>query len=138
MRRLLALALILTALPALARAAEKPPCLKAEAACTEWVALGDGQARSMIYRTYPLGERNTNIRRVLIMVHGTGRNADHYFTTATGAAFLAGALGDTLVISPAFHSADRNCGDKLQPNEVSWSCGGTAGAPVAWRPATPT
>lgn len=124
MRRLLALACILSALPALARAADKPPCLKAEAACTEWVSLGDGQPRAMIYRTYPLGVRNTAIRRALIMVHGTGRNADHYFTTATGAAFLGGALGDTLVISPAFHSSDKNCADKLQPHEVSWSCGG--------------
>jgi pimeloyl-ACP methyl ester carboxylesterase len=124
MRRLLALALILGALPALARAADKPPCTKAEAACTEWVKLGDGGARAMIYRTYPLRVRNAGIKRALIMVHGTGRNADHYFTTATGAAFLAGALGDTLVISPAFHSADKNCADKLAANEVSWSCGG--------------
>ena len=34
------------------------------------------------------------------MVHGTLRNADHYFATATAAAFLAGALGDTLVSRP--------------------------------------
>jgi pimeloyl-ACP methyl ester carboxylesterase len=88
------------------------------------VALGDGGARAMVYATYPLKVRNAKIRRALIMVHGTGRNADHYFTTATGAAFLAGALGDTLVISPALHSADRNCTDKLAPHEVSWSCGG--------------
>jgi len=129
MRRLFALALMLAApmlagWPMAARAADKGPCTQAAQVCTEWVSLGDGGARALIYRTYPLKTRNAGIRRALIMVHGTGRNADHYFSTATGAAFLAGALGDTLVISPAFHSADRNCADKLAEHEVSWSCNG--------------
>ena len=131
MRALLALALIAAGLPAFAHAAGKPagkasaqPCISATAKCVSWVTLGGGPARAMAYSTYPLGTRNARIRRALIMVHGTLRNADHYFTTATGAAFLAGALGDTVVIAPAFHSADRNCTDKLEANEVSWSCGG--------------
>ena len=131
MRRLLALALALVIAPTLTQAAGKPaanslaaPCISATATCEQWVALGDSGARSMVYATYPLTAPNTRIRRALIMVHGTGRNADHYFTTATGAAFLADALGDTLVISPACHSADGGCKDKLQPKEVSWSCGG--------------
>jgi pimeloyl-ACP methyl ester carboxylesterase len=78
----------------------------------------------MVYTTYPLDQRNTRVRRALIMVHGTLRNADHYFTTATGAAFLADALGDTVVIAPAFHSSDKHCEDKLAPHEVSFSCTG--------------
>jgi len=128
MRHLLVLALLLAGLPVLVQAADKPPapkpCVSADARCEEWVALGGGPARAMVYRTYPLSVRNTAVRRALIMVHGTGRNADHYFVTATGAAFLADALGDTLVISPAFHSSERGCADKLASNEVSWSCGG--------------
>jgi pimeloyl-ACP methyl ester carboxylesterase len=136
MRSLIALALLAAALPAFAQAAGKhaagktatkapaAACTQATSACTQWVKLGDGPARSLIYTTYPLGQRNPNIKRALIMVHGTLRNADHYFTTATGAAFLAGALGDTIVISPAFHSADGHCHDKLAANEVSWSCNG--------------
>jgi len=124
MRGLFVLALMLAGLPALAHGAEKSPCTSASATCTEWVSLGAGPARSLIYRSYPLSVRNTAIRRALIMVHGTLRNADHYFTTATGAAFLAGALGDTIVISPAFHSSDRGCQDKLELNEISWGCGG--------------
>ncbi len=100
------------------------PCLSATSACTEFVTLGGGPARAMVYRTYPLTETNPRIRRALIMVHGTMRNADHYFATATGAGFLAKALGDTLIIAPAFHSGDTHCGDKLEPHEVSWSCGG--------------
>jgi pimeloyl-ACP methyl ester carboxylesterase len=58
------------------------------------------------------------------MVHGTNRNADHYFSSAASAAFLAGALEDTIVISPRIASSDRNCTDKLETNEVSWSCVG--------------
>ena len=99
-------------------------CVTATDACTEWVALGGGPARSLIYRTRSLDARNDGIRRALIMVHGTNRNADHYFSTAVAAAFLAGALDDTVVISPRVASAAGSCRDALAPNEVSWSCTG--------------
>ena len=101
-------------------AATPLPCATATAACTEWVTLGGGPTRSMIYRTYPLDVKNDAIRRALVMVHGTNRNADHYFTTATAAAFLGGALDDTVVIAPRFTA----CNDTLEPNEVGWSCNG--------------
>jgi pimeloyl-ACP methyl ester carboxylesterase len=105
-------------------AAPAPACTTAAASCTEWVALGGGPARSMIYRTRSLDARNENVRRALIMVHGTNRNADHYFSTAVAAAFLAGALDDSVVISPRIASAAGSCRDTLAPNEVSWSCTG--------------
>jgi pimeloyl-ACP methyl ester carboxylesterase len=101
-----------------------PACTVATANCTEWVTLGGGQARSLIYRSRPLQTRNDNIRRAMIMVHGTNRNADHYFSTAVAAAFLANALDDTIVISPRIASAAGNCHDRLAENEVSWSCTG--------------
>jgi pimeloyl-ACP methyl ester carboxylesterase len=101
-----------------------PACTTATAACTEWVALGAGTARSLIYRTRALDARNDSVRRVLIMVHGTNRNADHYFSTAVSAAFLAGRLDDAVVISPRIASAAGNCKDTLAANEVSWSCTG--------------
>jgi pimeloyl-ACP methyl ester carboxylesterase len=78
----------------------------------------------MVYSTYSLSAPNPSVHRALIMVHGTNRNADHYFRTAVTAAFLADALSDTVVIAPSFLSADGHCKDTLQPNEVSWSCGG--------------
>jgi pimeloyl-ACP methyl ester carboxylesterase len=74
----------------------------------------------MIYTSYPLEKRNDGIRRALIMIHGTNRNADHYFTTAMAAAFLARALDDTIVIAPHLIA----CADKPELNEVVWSCGG--------------
>jgi pimeloyl-ACP methyl ester carboxylesterase len=70
----------------------------------------------MIYATYPLSTPNAAVTRAFILVHGTNRNADHYFATATAAAFLAGALENTVVISPHF-IADP---DKPQANEVVW------------------
>ena len=100
------------------------PCTNASGACTEWVKLGGGTARAMVYRTFSLSSRNAAVHRALIMIHGTNRNADHYFSTATGAAFLASALDDTVVIAPSFRSSDPGCGDKLQTDEISWSCRG--------------
>ena len=100
------------------------PCTKGTADCTEWVTLGD-QARSLIYRTFPLDAKNEKITRALIMVHGAGRDADNYFRTAVAAAFLAGALDDTIVISPRFASNDgRGCRDTMAANEINWSCSG--------------
>src|SRR6185437_2568766 len=92
------------------------PCTKAVAACEHWIIYGSGPARSMVYSSFPLNARNSAITRALIMVHGAGRNADHYFETSTGAAFFAGALDNTIIIAPHFIGGK----DKLQPNEVEW------------------
>jgi pimeloyl-ACP methyl ester carboxylesterase len=122
---LAALAVALTAVttPAAAQAPQAP-CTTPTTACEQWVMLAGGPARSMVYASYALGTPNPAIRRALIMVHGTNRNADRYFSSALAAAFLAGALQDTIVISPRFASAAADCKDALGPNEVSWSCRG--------------
>jgi pimeloyl-ACP methyl ester carboxylesterase len=117
------LLILLAALLTSSAIASAAPCIDANASCTEWVSLG-GASRSLVYRTYPLDERNERITRVLIMVHGAGRDADHYFTTALAAAFLGRALDDTIVVSPRFASSDSNCHDTLAPNEISWPCNG--------------
>jgi pimeloyl-ACP methyl ester carboxylesterase len=120
MRHLL-FALLLTATTAHAAT----PCTTVGPACTEFVQLNGGPAQSLIYSTYSLSAPNPAIKRALIMVHGTNRNADHYFKTSIGAAFLANALNDTVVIAPSFASSNgKGCKDKLAPNEVNWSCGG--------------
>ena len=126
MRQLLVIALIMGTAHAYGEASAAPiapPCTLATDACSEWVELAS-PARAKVYRTYPLNVRNAALHRALIMVHGALRNADHYFSTATGAAFLAGVLSDTIVIAPAFRSSDGHCQDKLEPNEVNWSCSG--------------
>ena len=120
---LIAAAAIIASL-AVAQPVYAAPCTAARADCTEWITFNGGQARSLVYRTYPLDQKNESIRRVLIMVHGAGRDADNYFRTALAAAFLAGALDDTLVISPRFASNGGGCQDTLAANEVNWPCNG--------------
>lgn len=70
----------------------------------------------MVYANYSLDARNTSITRALIMVHGAGRNADHYFETAAAAGFLAGALGNTIIVAPHFIAEH----DTAASNEVVW------------------
>jgi len=79
----------------------------------------------MVYRSYALDVPNSRVTRALVMVHGTGRNADHYFLTAMSAAFLAGALGDTLIIAP--HMIDAT--DHAEPNEIVWQTSWRTGGP---------
>ena len=113
-----------------AAAAAAVPCTTSTPECTEWVTLGGGPARSMIYRSYSLDVANPAATRALIMVHGTNRNADHYFGTAMSAAFLAGALADTVVIAP--HMIDST--DKKEENEVVWATSWRTGGPSAANP----
>jgi len=105
--------------------AASAPCVTATPDCTEWVPLGDG-ARSLVYRTHPLTARDGRIRRALVMVHGQGRDAHNYFRTSVAAAFLAGALEDTLVVSLRLASRDGGCQDTLAEGEVNWPCSGNS------------
>src|SRR5689334_14443731 len=92
------------------------PCTRAVVPCERWVVFGAGPGRSMVYSTYALDAANPRITRALIMVHGAGRNADHYFETSTAAGFLAGALDNTIIVAPHFIAST----DKPAPNEVMW------------------
>jgi pimeloyl-ACP methyl ester carboxylesterase len=98
------------------------PCTNASPSCAEWISLGRGASRSLIYRSYSLEIRNENVTRALVVVHGAGRDADNYFRNALAAAFLAYALDDTAVIAPRIASAAENCHDTLAPQEISWNC----------------
>ena len=117
--------LILTGIALLAASAASAatPCITATTPCTEFITLGGGPSRSMVYRTYSLDTKNESITRALVLVHGAGRDADNYFRTTLAAAFLAGALDNTLVIAPRMASNDGNgCKDTLAQNEISWNC----------------
>jgi len=58
----------------------------------------------LVYRSYPLDQRNERIVRALVMVHGGLRLAADQFTNELAAAFLAGALDDTVLLAPRFAS----------------------------------
>ena len=101
------------------------PCITVTTDCTEWVSFAGAPGRSLVYRTYPMDAKNESVTRALIMIHGAGRDAHIYFRTAIAAAFLAGTLQDTIVISPRFASNDvRSCRDSLAGDEVNWRCSG--------------
>jgi len=110
------------------------PCVTATIACERWVPFAGGPARSLIYATYSLDAPNRAITRALIMVHGADRNADHYFSTATAAGFLAGALDNTVIIAPRFAAGD----DKVEANEVVWPSRGDSWRSGGMSPSNPT
>jgi pimeloyl-ACP methyl ester carboxylesterase len=116
---LLAAAAVLASSPVSSRA-PIASCTTSTVACQQWVTLGGGPARSMVYSTHSLDTPNATVTRALIMVHGTNRNADHYFATATAAGFLAGALDNTVIIAPHIIASP----DKPEANEVVWPNGG--------------
>ena len=79
----------------------------------------------LVYRSHSLQARSDAIQRALIVIHGRQRNADGYYNSAMAAAFLAGALENTIVIAPRFASAaGSECRDMLAENELNWICGG--------------
>jgi len=120
LRGVTVMAMALLSLPATALAA---PCTMPTSACAEWITLGGGPARSLVYRSYPLNGRNDRIRRALVIVHGSDRDAQGSFQIGIAAARLAGALDDTIVISPRFASRDGlTCSDRLAAGEVNWPC----------------
>lgn len=97
------------------------PCTETTARCAERLPLGAKGGHLTVYRSYPLMAPNAAVRRAMIIVHGATRNADHYFGTGVAAAFLSGALADTIVIAPRFAVNDgRNSKDPLAEGELSW------------------
>ncbi len=99
------------------------PCLSATAECTEFVTVGGGPGRSLVYRNYPLNKRNDAVTNAVIVVHGAGRDPDNYFRSGLAAAFLAGRVESALVIAPRMASNNgQGCRDSLAVNEISWHC----------------
>jgi pimeloyl-ACP methyl ester carboxylesterase len=105
------------------------PCTVASPDCTEWIKLEGQASRLLVYRNYPLQTKNDAITRAFIFVHGINRDADNHFRTALAAAFLAGALNDTVIVAPRFASNSSvpgnqigGCGDSLAPEEANWIC----------------
>ena len=113
--------LALIAAPALAA-----PCTTATSACTEWITPGTAPVRLLVYRSFPLDVKNADITRAVVLVHGAGRDADNYFLHILAAAFLGGALDNTIVLSPRFASTNNGCSDKVAEREAAWECSGPA------------
>ena len=97
------------------------------AQCTEWVSLPQSSARVLIYRSFPLAVKNPDVTRAIVVVHGASRDADNYFRHVLAAAFLAGGLENTVIVSPRFASSQGNgctVADKVSDREATWHCDG--------------
>ena len=68
-----------------------------------------------IYALWPLGRSNPTIRRLVIVIHGSRRNAGSYFRRMNRAAREAGVEAETQVIAPHFRIAgdDGVTGERL-------------------------
>jgi pimeloyl-ACP methyl ester carboxylesterase len=106
------------------------PCISATATCSEWIAIEGQPQRLQVYRSYPLDVRNDGVQRALVMVHGGLRLAADQFTNELAAAFIDGALGDTVLVAPRFASNTSApsstdpfaCLDALAAEEANWIC----------------
>jgi hypothetical protein len=71
----------------------------------------------------PIDATAPKVTRALIVIHGSGRDADHAFDAALDAAKLAHALDDTIIVAPRFSSNDGGlCNDVLEAHETNWGC----------------
>ena len=98
-------------------------CVTSPKSCTEFVGVGGGAGRLLVYRTRPLTTPNDTVTRALVVVHGAERAARWEFRSALAAAFLAGDVESTLIVVPRFETNDgSNCTDSLSANELNWNC----------------
>lgn len=107
---------------AFATGAWADPCTTSDS-CTEFVTVGGGPPRALVYRTYPLTTRNQTITDALVVIQGAERDPAAEFETAIAAARQAGRLDQTLIVAPRFAAnIGRACTDTLAPNELNWNC----------------
>lgn len=86
------------------------------------LAIGSGSEHVVLFANRDLARRDPAIRRVMVVIHGAGRNADDYFRSAMAAAYLAGTLESTLIIAPRFTGGAGDCRDGPAKDELSWTC----------------
>jgi pimeloyl-ACP methyl ester carboxylesterase len=120
-----------------AQVAAAAACVQAAPECGEWISLPGTTLRARVFRSLPLDVPNPAIKRALVIVHGGSRDAEDNLRHALGAAFLAGALDDTVIVSPRFASngaleaatagaenavaaARSPARDVLAPDELNW------------------
>jgi pimeloyl-ACP methyl ester carboxylesterase len=98
-------------------------CVTKPSSCTEFVTVGSGPGRILVYRNQPLTTANNTVTRAVVVVHGAGGPARWEFRSVLAAAYLSGNLDSTLIVAPHFASNDGSaCKDSLAENELNWNC----------------
>src|SRR5262245_27945576 len=98
-------------------------CVTKPSTCTEFVTVGTGPSRILVYRNQPLTTPNDTVTRAIVVVHGAGGPAKWEFRSILAASYLSGNLDNTLVVAPHFATNDgSSCKDPLAENELNWYC----------------
>jgi len=95
------------------------PCTVPDARCAVRVEVAEG-VYLPAFATHDPAVGDASVTRVVVVVHGTNRNADDYFATMVEAARLAGVLSSTVIVAPHFQTAE----DLPAADEAFWSSSG--------------
>lgn len=100
-------------------ASNRQPCRVGTAACAVRVEVMPGRFLKS-YQSFPLAVGDSLVTQAVIVVHGTERNANDYFTNMNEAATLAGRAASTIIIAPLFQTSD----DAPATDEPVWTSSG--------------
>ncbi|WP_460874335.1 alpha/beta fold hydrolase [Paralcaligenes ginsengisoli] len=96
------------------------------------VTTQDGTGILPLYASRKIDVAAPDIKRVLIIVHGTLRNAGTYFASGQETVQDAGKKGaGTMVVAPQFLALQDVRAFKLPPDTLAWSSGGWKGGEPA-------
>lgn len=103
--------------------ASRQPCTTGIALCAARIELVPGRFLPS-YQSYSLARGDTLVTQAVVVVHGTDRNADDYFTTMADATVLAGRLSSTVIIAPQFQTIDEApAADEPYWTSAGWRAG---------------
>ena len=98
------------------------PCILPER-CFVRMDVGAG-LKLPVYTSHPFDRTNSHIRRAVIVVHGSSRNAYGYFKSMVRSAIMERQLDETLIVTPWFSiksDTDRGHGmDAREPGDLYW------------------
>lgn len=76
------------------------------------------------YRNFSLGSENENVTRAVVVIHGTGRNADDYYNRILEPARSVRKAGETIIIAPQFLIEEDIVAHNLPGDVLFWSNSG--------------
>jgi hypothetical protein len=93
------------------------PCISSS--CRSFVAI-EGEKGVTVYRSFDLASGSPAVRRMVVVVHGSQRNAYGVFSNIVSVAQAVDELGETLIVAPLFKTA----ADLPGANELYWTDSG--------------
>lgn len=99
------------------------------------VTTPEGTGQLPVYADRPIDAPAPDVQRVLLIVHGTLRNADVYFESGREVVQGAGAAGqNTMIVAPQFLTSFDVTQFKLPPDTLAWTQEGWKGGSAARSP----